>query len=94
VGHLAATEAEAGLYLVATSKKAHRLILLGLVVVLIDRDGEFDLFEGDDFLLLAGSALTLFLLVEEAAVILNAADGRNGVGRNLHQVEPTLAGEL
>ena len=48
----------------------------------------------DDLLLLLGGAFALFLLVEEAAVILDAADGRNRVGRNLDQVEAALAGDF
>ncbi len=94
VGHLAATEAEAGLDLVAAGKEVDSLIFLGLVVVLVDGDREFDFLDDDDFLLLLGGAFALFLLVEEAAVILDAADGRNRVGRNLYEVESALAGDF
>ena len=92
VGHLAAAEAEAGLDLVALGEEAHGLVLLGLIVVLIHGDGELDLFDRDDFLLFAGGAFALFLLVEEAPVILDTADGWDGVGRNLDKVQTTLAG--
>jgi hypothetical protein len=93
VGHLAATEAEAGLDLVAIDQEPDGLVLFGLVVVLVDGDGELDLFDDDNLLLFAGGALTLFLLVEVAAVVLDAADGRNGVGRDLDQIEPAFAGD-
>ncbi len=46
------------------------------------------------FCFLRGGALALFLLVEEAAVILDAADRRNRVGRNFDQIEAALAGDL
>ena len=42
----------------------------------------------------ARGAFALFLLVEEAAVILDAADGRHGGGRNFNQVEAALACKL
>jgi hypothetical protein len=60
--------------------------------MLVDRDGELDLFDRDDLLLLPRRAVALVLLVEELAVILNAADGWLGGGRNFYQVEATLAG--
>ena len=44
------------------------------------------------FFLAARSLFVLF--VKEAAVVLNAADGRNRVGRDLDQVQATLAGDL
>src|SRR6185437_1522578 len=75
VRHLAAAQAQAGLHLVAFGEEAHGLVFLGLVVLLVHGDGELDFLDGDDLLLFAGGALALFLLVEEAAVILDAADG-------------------
>lgn len=78
--HLASTEAQAGLHLVAIIQEADCLVLLGLVVMLIHCDGELDFLDHDDFLLFTGSALAFFLFVEIASVVLNAADGRNSVG--------------
>ena len=75
-------------------EEADGLVLLGLVVVLVHGDGELDFLDGDDLLLLAGGALALFLLVEIAAVVLDAADGRDGGGRNFDQVEAAFAGNL
>ena len=60
--------------------------------MLIDGHGEFHFLDHDDFLLLACCAIALVLLVEELAVILNAADRGLGGGRNFYQVEATLAG--
>ena len=68
------------------SEELDGLILLGLVVVLVDGDGELDFLDDDDFLLFLGSAFALFFLVEETAVVLDAADRGNRVWRYLHQV--------
>jgi len=94
VSHLAAAEAEAGLDLVAIGEESDGLIFLGLVVVLVDGDGEFYLFDDDYLLAFFGGAFALFLLVEEAAIVLNAADGGDRIGRNLDQVETAFAGDL
>ena len=94
VRHLATTEAQAGLDLVALGEEADGLILLGLVVMLVHGNGELDLLDHDDLLLFLGGALALFLLIEEAAVVLNAADGRDRIGRNLDQIQAALAGDL
>ena len=84
VSHLAATEAEARFYLVALAEESNSLIFFGLVIVLVDGDRELDLLDGDDFLALARGALALFLLVEKTAIILNPANGRDGIGRNFN----------
>jgi len=94
VGHLAALEAERRLDLVAFAEEADSLIFLRLVVVLVDGDGELNLFNGDDLLLFAGGAVAFVFLVEELAVILDLADGRDGIGRDLDEVERTLTGHL
>jgi hypothetical protein len=92
VGHLPAFEAQRGLYLVAFAQETNCLVLLGLVIMLIHGHGEFHFLDHDDFLLLARCAIALVLFVKELAVILNAADGWLGCGRNFYQVEATLAG--
>ena len=94
MGHLAAAKTKAGFDLVAANKKLDGLIFLGLVVMFVDGDGELDLLDHNDFLLLFGGAFALFFLVEEASVVLNAADGGNRVGRYFYQVEPALTGNL
>ena len=60
--------------------------------MLIHGHGKFHFLDYDDFLLLARGAIALVLLVKELAVILNAADGWLGGGRNFYQVKATLAG--
>jgi hypothetical protein len=62
--------------------------------VLVHGNGELDLFDRDDLLLFLGGAFALFLLVEEAAVILDAANRGNRVGRNFDQIETAFAGDL
>ncbi len=79
MGHLATLEAQRSLDLVAFLQEAHSLVLLGLVVVLVHRDRKLDFLDDDDFLLLAGSAVTLVFLVKIFAVILDTADRRNCV---------------
>ena len=79
VSHLATTEAQTGFHLIAAGKELDGLILLGLVVMLVDGYGELDFLDDDDFLLLLSGAFGLFLFVEEAAVVLDAADGWGGV---------------
>ena len=92
--HLAAFETEAGLYLVALGEEADGLVLLGLVVMLVDGDGELDFLNGDDLLLLAGGAVALVLLVEKLSVILDLANGRDSIGRDFDEVERALARNL
>src|ERR1700733_5892734 len=94
MGHLAAAKTQAGLHLIPFGTEAYPLVLLGLVVVLVHRDRELDFLDGDDLLLFAGGAFALFLLIEKAAVVLNAADRWNGSGRHFHQIEPALASDL
>ena len=94
VGHLAALEAEAGFDLVAFGEEADGLVLLGDVVVLVDVDRELDFLDDDDLLLLARGAIGLVFLVEVLAVVLDLADGRDGVGRDLDEVEGAFAGHL
>lgn len=94
VRHLAATETQAGLHLVAIVQEADSLVLLRLVVVLIHGNGELNFLDDDNLLLLARSAVALVLLVEILAVILDAADGGNGVWGDFHEIQRTFARDL
>ena len=94
MGHLTAAKTQRSLDLVAFLQKPDGLVLFGLVVMLVDRDREFDFLDGDDLLLFAGRSFALVFLVEEFAVILNAANRGHGVGRDLYQVEAALAGNF
>ena len=94
VSHLTSAEAERCFDLVSLGEEAHGLVLLRLVVVLVYGDGEFDLFDDDDLLLLARSAIALVLFVEILSIVLNAADGRHGIRGDLNQVKGTFARNL
>src|SRR6266702_2622413 len=94
VSHLTALESQGGLDLVAIAKKPDRHILLGLIVVFVDGDRELYFLYDDHFLLLARGALALVFLIQELAVILNAADRRNCIWRDLDQIERALACHL
>ncbi len=94
VGHLAAAETQRGLDLVAFVEKPHSLIFLGLVVMLVDGDGELDFLDDDDLLLLARGSLALIFLVEELAVVLYAAHGGNRVGGNFYEIQAALPSDF
>ena len=94
MGHLAAAKTQGGLHLVSLVEKTDSLIFLGLVVVLVDGDRELDFLDGDDLLLFARSPFALIFFVQIFAVILNAANRRHGVGRDLYQVEAAFAGNF
>ena len=94
VSHLAAFEPQGCLNLVALSKKANGLVLFGLIVVLVHRNRELYFFDDDDFLLLPRGAVALILLVKEFAVVLDLADRRNGIRRDLYEIQRSLAGHL
>lgn len=94
VGHLASLETERSLHLVAFLQKANGLIAAGLVIVVVDGNGELDFLDGNRLLPLAGSTFTLLLLVKKLAVILDAADRRNCVRGDFYQIQSAFAGNL
>ncbi len=94
MGHLAALEAQRRLHFVAFAEEADSHIFLGNVVMLIDGDGEFNFLDDDDFLLFACGAVGLVFLVEKLAVVLDLADGRDGVRRDFNEVERALTSHL
>ena len=55
---------------------------------------ETNLFEFSLFLVLARLALFLCLLVAELAIIENTADRRDGIRRDLYQIQTPLLGDL
>ncbi len=91
MGHLAALEAERRLYFIPITEKANRLVFLCLIVMLVDGDGELDLFDDDNFLLLASRAVALVLLIEELAVILDLAHRGYGVRRDFYKIQGSFA---
>jgi len=73
MSHLATAEAQAG-FTLSHRRGSAPPCSSGLVVVLIHGHGELDLLDRNHLLLFLGGALALFFFVEEAAVILDAAD--------------------
>ena len=94
VRHLAATEAQSDLHLVAAFEELEDVAHFHIVIIGVRVRAELDLFDLDDLLLLAGFALTLLLFVFELAKIHDLAHGRIGVGRDLDQVEPGFFGHF
>jgi len=86
VRHLAATELEVNLELVALVQEALGAADLREIVVVVNIDPEFD------FLELAGGVFLLLVLLGQLVAVLaeinNSADWGNGVGGDLDEVEP------
>src|SRR5205807_8293066 len=89
MGHFAAAEEDGGLYLVALFEEAQYVVLFELIVVLVHVNAELHFLDGDDLLVLLCRALLLFFLVQELAVILNAANRRIRRRGDLHQIKTT-----
>ncbi len=94
MGHLTAAEPQRRFNLVAFLQEADRLIFLCLVIMLVDGDRELDFLDDDDFLLFARRPLALVFLVEIFAVILNAANRRDSIGRDFYQIKTALPGNF
>src|SRR5208337_466841 len=92
--HLASAEEDGRLHLVAFGEEAQHVVLLGLVVVIVHVDAELHFLDRDLVLVLLGLALALFLLVQVFPVIHDPANRRLSSGRDFHQVEGFLAGDL
>jgi hypothetical protein len=92
VGHLASSETQACLHLVALGEKADSLILFGLVIVLVHRNRELDFLDRNHLLALSSSAFALLFLIQKTAIVLNPANRWDGGGGNFNQVEATFAG--
>ena len=94
VRHLAATEAQGDLYLVAIFQKLENIAHLDIIVVRIRIWTELDLFDLNDLLLLAGFGFALLRLVFELAEIHDLADGWIGIWRNLNQIKTRFLGHV
>src|SRR5215210_2147088 len=94
MGKLPATKQDGHLDLVAVLEKLHGPFGLGVEVVVADFRPEPDLLDLDVLLILASLALFLGLFVLETAVIEQAADGGNDVGRDFYEIEVLGLGQL
>ena len=92
VGHFASAEAQAGFYLVAFTQKPQHVVSFGDVIVLIHVDAELYFLQDDLLLVLFRRPFLLFLLVEELAVIHDAAHRGIRSGRDLYQVKILFTG--
>ena len=70
------------------------MLELELIVVLVGLRSETDFLHLDLHLLGLHFFLALLLLVEELGVVDETANGRIGVGRDLHEIDPLLAGHI
>ena len=70
------------------------MVLFGLVVVFVHVNAELHLFDRNDLLVLLGGAFLFFFFVKEFPVILDLADWRVGIGRDLNQIETSFAGNF
>ena len=90
VRHLAATELQLHLELVALVEELLGVAQLGQIIVAVDVDAEFDLFDfagvGFLFLLLLGQFVAVFAEVDDAA------NRRVGIGRDFDKIEADLLG--
>ena len=93
VRHLAATETQCQLDLVAFLEEAANRLHLGLVVMAVDVRAHLDLLDLDDLLVLARLGRLLLVGVFQLAEIEDLYDGRYRIGRYLNEIEPGLFGE-
>ena len=90
MGDLSTTEHDGHFNLVALLKKPQGVSDFDLKVVILSLGSHLDFFDIDTRRLLLGLCGTLARLVLVLAVIHDAADRRVRVGRNLHEIEPSL----
>ena len=92
VGHFASAETQAGFDLVTVREKPQNMISFRDVIVLIHVDTELYFFQDNLFLVLFRRPFLFFLLVEELAIVHDAANRRNRGGGDLYQVQTLLTG--
>jgi hypothetical protein len=91
VRHFAPTEHHRHFDLVALLQELRGLPALRREIVIIDLGTNAHFLELDDVLVLARFALLAALFVPELAVIHQAANRRNRIRRDFHQIEPARA---
>ena len=70
------------------------MVLFELVIVIVHIDAELHFLDNNLLLILLGDAILFLLLIQELAVVHNAADRRLCRGRNLNQIQILLASHL
>ena len=93
VSHLAATEADGDLQLVAFIQELGRRLDLRLDVVIVDLRGHPDLFPDDGLLLLLGVLLLLLFLIAVLTEIEDLGDRRLRVRGDLDEIPPFALSE-
>jgi len=94
VCHLTPAEPQGHFHAVAVLDEPLDLLGLEGQVVLVRLRAKTDLFHEYDLLVLARFAILFFLLVLEAPVVEHAAHRRNGVRRDLDEVDPPISRSL
>jgi len=92
--HLAAAEAQGDLHLVAFLDEPLHRPHLDLVIVVIDVRTHLDLFDLDHLLVLPGLVRLLLRLVLVLAVVGDLGDWRDGIWRDLDEIETGLLGHF
>jgi len=92
--HLSTTEQDSELDLIASVEEPRRLSPLRLQVVVVDLRPDAHLFQLDNVLIAARLTIFPALLIAKFAVIHQSTDGRNGIRRNLDQIEAPLTRHL
>jgi len=92
--HFTATEKNCCFDFVAVVEKAQNVVLFGFVIVVVHINAELHFFDYDFGLVLFGFAFLFFLLVEELAIVHDAANGRDRGRRNFHQIQVLLTSQF
>ncbi len=92
--HFAAAEKDRCFDFVAVVQKAQNVVLFGFVIVVVHINAELYFLDHNFGLVLFGFAFLFFLLVEELAIIHDAANGRDRGRRNFHQIQVLLTSQF
>ncbi len=80
------------LHLIAIFQKSPGMIHLGFIIMLVDGWPHFDFFDLDGLLFFPRFARAPLLFVDDLFVVYDFANGRNGVGSNLNQIQFSFLG--
>src|SRR5271156_2068236 len=94
VRHFAAAMKDHRFHFIAFAEEPNDLIFANLVIVLGRGGPKLHFLDVRTFLMLLGFVSLFVRFVEKLAVVHDLADGRHGIRRNFHHVEPGLAGRF